>query len=188
MYRTYLLATLLFIVAATSYLYFEHMDKPNQSADTQESELVPDFVAEALTSKLYTQQGKLAHWVKASHMEHFSQLGFTTFDNAKYTIYPENDSLPWDVSANEAVLYDTNKLMLEKRVHLVNTDLDSPIREIHTNYLEFDLNTNIITSDQTIIIEGDGFTMYGSGLQVDLNTQAMSLNQHVQTVYKNEKS
>jgi lipopolysaccharide export system protein LptC len=74
---------------------------------------------------------------------------------------------------------------LEDRVSLKATDTDSLIQEIHGKYLELDLNTNIISSEQTIYIKGKEFTMYGSGLIVDLNTKQMTLKQHVQTTYKN---
>lgn len=64
------------------------------------------------------------------------------------------------------------------------TSPDSLIQEINCKYLELDLNTNIISSDQTILIQGKDFTMYGSGLIIDLNTKQMTLTEHVQTIYK----
>jgi lipopolysaccharide export system protein LptC len=186
MNRTYLLASLLFIVALSSYLYLDWREQSSTQVNDTEAELIPDFVAESLTSRIYSQQGKLSHSVKAKRMEHFSLLDFTHFEFPYYTLYPEGNGLPWQVSANEAVLYGNNKVVLENRVHLIATDENSPIKEIHCKYLEMDLNTNMITSDQTIIIHGSDFTMYGSGLSVDLNTSTMKLNQHVQTVYKHE--
>ena len=61
------------------------------------------------------------------------------------------------------------------------------IQEVHGKNLEMDLKTNIISSEQTILILGKGFTMYGSGLIVDLNTTQMTLTEHVQTIYKKIK-
>lgn len=65
-----------------------------------------------------------------------------------------------------------------------STEPDSLIQEIHCKYLELDLNTNIISSDQTILVQGKNFTMYGSGLVIDLNTKQMALTEHVQTIFK----
>ena len=78
----------------------------------------------------------------------------------------------------------TEEVVLENRVRLIATDKDSLITEIHCKYLELDLKTNIISSDQTILIQGKDVTMYGSGIVVDLNTRQMTLNEHVQTIYK----
>ena len=78
--------------------------------------------------------------------------------------------------------------MLKNRVRLTATEPGSLIQEIHCKYLELDLNTNIISSDQTILIQGKDFTMYGSGLIIDLNTKQMTLTEHVQTIYKKATS
>jgi len=74
--------------------------------------------------------------------------------------------------------------MLENRVRLLATAPESLIKEIHCKYLELDLNTNIISSDQTVVIKGKDFTMHGSGLIIDLNTKQMTLTEHVQTIYE----
>jgi lipopolysaccharide export system protein LptC len=76
---------------------------------------------------------------------------------------------------------------LKNRVRLIATDEESLIQEVHGKNLEMDLKTNIISSEQTILILGKGFTMYGSGLIVDLNTTQMTLTEHVQTIYKKIK-
>jgi lipopolysaccharide export system protein LptC len=120
-------------------------------------------------------------------MEHYARTEVTYFELPKYTLYPKNSVNPWKISANKGTLDNNNRVKLEDRVSLKATDNDSLIQEIHGKYLELDLNTNIISSEQTIYIKGKGFTIYGSGLIVDLNTKQMTLKQHVQTTYKNTK-
>jgi lipopolysaccharide export system protein LptC len=186
MNRTYLLASLLFLLALISYLFLDWQEQQTKPQADTEMELIPDYVAQRLTSKIYNENGKLSHKVSANRMEHYELLDFTHFEFPIYTLYPERGELPWQISANEAVLYSNNKIVLEDRVLLKATDINSPIREIHCKYLEMDLTANIITSDQAIIIQGSDFTMYGSGLEVDLNSSTMKLKQHVQTVYKHE--
>ena len=102
--------------------------------------------------------------------------------NIHYT--PENNEAPWKVSAKEGTLYNNNRVILESRVLLSATNPDSLIQNIHGKYLELDLTTNILSSEQAILVQGKGFTMYGSGLIVDLNTTQMTLTEHVQTIYK----
>ena len=101
---------------------------------------------------------------------------------------PKKVSHPWKLSANEATLYKNNRVILNHRVHLSATDENSLIQEIYCKYLELDLNTNIISSDQTVMVQGKDFTMYGSGLIIDLNTNQMTLTEHVRTIYKKNDS
>jgi lipopolysaccharide export system protein LptC len=100
----------------------------------------------------------------------------------------EKKNYPWKLSAKEATLYKNNRVILNHRVHLRSTDESSLIQEIHCKYLELDLNTNIISSDQTVMVQGKDFTMYGSGLIIDLNTKQMTLTEHVRTIYKKNNS
>ncbi|MBL4940124.1 MAG: LPS export ABC transporter periplasmic protein LptC [Colwellia sp.] len=101
---------------------------------------------------------------------------------------PTKRNHPWKLSAKEATLYKNNRVILNHRVHLTATDENSLIQEIHCKYLELDLNTNIISSDQTVVVQGKDFTMYGSGLIIDLNTKQMTLTEHVRTIYKKNNS
>ena len=82
----------------------------------------------------------------------------------------------------------SKKERLQNRVKLEATDADSILQEIHGKYLELDLNTNILSSEQTIVIQGKGFTMYGSGIIVDLNTKQWTLTEHVQSVYSKDNN
>lgn len=149
-----------------------------------DQQLEPDFIAEFLSSSIYNSQGKLSHVINAQRMEHYAELEFTHFEYPQYTLFPKNSSKAWKITAKEATLYSNNRVILETRVRLVATDKSSLIQEINCKYLELDLNSNIISSDQTVMIQGKDFIMYGSGLIVDLNTRQMTLTEHVQTIYK----
>lgn len=117
-------------------------------------------------------------------MEHYADLAITHFEQPNYTLHPKGNALPWKMSALEATLYDNNRVILKNRVRLLATDPSSIIQEIHGKHLELNLTNNIISSEQAILILGKGFTVYGSGLIVDLNTTKMTLNEHVQTIYQ----
>ena len=147
-------------------------------------QLEPDFIAETLASSIYNNQGKLSHVINAQRMEHYTDLEFTHFEYPQYTLFPKNSNQAWKISSHEATLYNNNRVILETRVRLVSTEKNSLIQEINCKYLELDLNSNIISSDQAVIIQGQDFIMYGSGLIVDLNTRQMTLTEHIQTIYK----
>lgn len=199
MTRLNFLALLILLLGAMTYGIIEWRNAQIIPGESIENELTPDFIAEALKSDIYTQLGQLSHSVVADRMEHYAKLEVTHFELPNYILYPTNSSqskkssiekqnYPWKLSAKEATLYKNNRVILNHRVHLSATDENSLIQEIHCKYLELDLNTNIISSDQTVMVQGKDFTMYGSGLIIDLNTKQMTLTEHVRTIYKKNNS
>ncbi len=182
------LAFFIFLIAVSSYAVIEWLGDKDKQADVFFDELTPEFIAEHLKSDIFGDNGQLNYVINADRMEHYADLAVTHFEQPKYTLYPKNNALPWKMSANEATLYDNNRVILENRVRLYATDKNSLIQEINGKHLELDLKTNIISSEHTILIKGKGFTMYGSGLIVDLNTTQMTLTEHVQTIYKKTTS
>ena len=212
MTRTNFLTFLVLLLGVMTYGIIEWRQSQIIPNENIESELTPDFIAEALKSNIYTESGQLSHVIIADRMEHYSKLKVTHFELPNYTLYPRSHSAkstasnkiltdenqpsslsvksspPWKLSAKEATLYKNNRVILNHRVHLSATDENSLIQEIHCKYLELDLNTNIISSDQTVMVQGKDFTMYGSGLIIDLNTKQMTLTEHVRTIYKKNNS
>lgn len=184
MTRLYSLALLVFIISLGLYGTIQWRASTIENDDVIETELTPDFIAEALKTDIYNDIGVLSQKVAAARMEHYADLSFTHFEYPEYTLYPKEDGAPWQVSSNEATLYNNNRVVLKSRVRVKATEPNSLIQEIHCKYLELDLNTNILSSDQTVLIQGKNFTMYGSGLIIDLNTKQMTLTEHVQTIYQ----
>jgi lipopolysaccharide export system protein LptC len=160
-----------------------------RSASIEEDTLIvdeqrPDFIAEKLQSKIYSELGKLSHTIEAERMEHYSDLAVSYFELPNYTLYPQKEGQPWKVSAQEATLYKDNRVELKSQVQIKATEADSLIKEIRCKAIALDLKTNIITSEQTVVVVGKDFTMYGSGLIIDLNTKQMTLTKHERTIYK----
>jgi lipopolysaccharide export system protein LptC len=199
MTRLNFLALFTLLLGALAYGVIEWRSAQVIPGENIEKELTPDFIAEALKSEIYTPLGQLSHSVVADRMEHYANLEVTHFELPNYILYPTNNTqlkkastkkknYPWKLSAKEATLYKNNRVILNHRVHLTATDESSLIQEIHCKYLELDLNTNIISSEQTVMVQGRDFTMYGSGLIIDLNTKQMTLTEHVRTIYKKNNS
>jgi lipopolysaccharide export system protein LptC len=178
------LALFILTLSALVYGIIEWRSAADEQEDVINNELTPDFIAETLRSKIYTDTGKLSHTIEADRMEHYASLMLTHFELPNYTLHPKNSTEPWKLTANEATLHKNNRVILNHRVRLTATEKDSLIEEIHCKYLELDLNTNIISSEQTVMVIGKDFTMYGSGLIIDLNTKQMTLTEHVRTIYK----
>lgn len=184
MKRLYIIATLVFSVAILVYAAIKWQMAEEEDKTSVVSTITPDFVAEELETNIYNKEGKLSHTINAQRMEHYTDLAVTNFEYPKYTLYPNNHGAAWYLSANEGTLQHNNRVRLENRVTLTASDNNSMIQAIYGKNVELDLNKNIISSDQMIMIQGKDFTTYGSGLIVDLNTTQMTLTEHVQTIYK----
>lgn len=188
MTRLNTLTFLVLLLGGMAYGIIEWRSSQSLPGEDISKDLLPDFIAEALKSDIYTETGQLSHAIVADRMEHYSNLEVTHFELPNYTLHPKNSESPWQLSAKEATLYKNNRVILNNRVHLRATDENSLIQEIHCKYLELDLKTNIISSEQTVMVQGKDFTMYGSGLIIDLNTKQMTLTEHVRTIYKKTES
>ncbi|GLX77925.1 hypothetical protein tinsulaeT_12650 [Thalassotalea insulae] len=187
MNKTNTLALLFFLASIIAYSIIE-WHRTSVGEDTFiEDDITPDFIAESLNSETFNPQGELSYIIDAARMEHYASLAVTHFEFPKYTLYPNNSDSPWKITANEGTLYNNNRVKLENRVTLVATDNTSLIQEINGKYLELDLKTNIISSNNKIEIKGKDFLMTGSGLIVDLNTKQVTLTNHEKTIYQHHQ-
>ena len=180
----YRLSSIVFILSILAYGLIQWKTSDEIQGHVIDGELVPDFIAENLRSNIYSDKGLRSHEVRADRMEHYPKLELTRFEQPYYTLFPKNSTSPWHVSAKEATLDKTNSVILENDVTIIATEQESLIERIECKTLTLDLNTNIISSEQKITIYGKGFTMYGSGLMIDLNTTQMTLKQHDKTIYQ----
>lgn len=181
-------ALVIFVLSTLIYGVTEWQNDPKTSGDNIYNELTPDFIAETLKTVIYNEKGVLSHEIEAERMEHYSSLKFSRFEYPNYTLYPKNSSSPWYVKAKEATLYNNNRVILKNSIRILATEEGSLIHEIHGKTLELDLNTNIISSDQDIIVYGENFTMTGSGLIIDLNSTQMTITKHGKTIFTKPNS
>ncbi len=184
MNRLHTLSSIVFAIALAVYGYMQWQKSNEPKITPTQNPNTPEYIASKLTSSQFDSDGNLSHTIFAEQMIHFADKNETHFKTPKYTIYPDDNKPSWNISANEGVLIDDDELILTQRVRLRSSDKNSFISEIHGQELKLDLNKKIITSKQTILLKGTDFTMYGSGLKVDINTTEMTISEHVQTIYK----
>ncbi|TRX52780.1 LPS export ABC transporter periplasmic protein LptC [Thalassomonas sp. M1454] len=188
MSRLHTLSTIVFAIALAIYGYLQWQQSNQAVVAKVEDENTPDFVATKLSSNQFNSDGELTHTIFAQSMSHFSNKNQTIFQKPKYTIYPDDNKPSWHISANQGILQGSEQLTLSEQVLLVSSDKNSFISQIEGKEIMLDLVNKIITSEQTILLKGNDFTMYGSGLNVDINTTEMTLNEHVQTIFKKHDS
>jgi len=173
----------LFILAMLMYIPTWMEEQPETQENRENDALKPAYKAKNLTTTLYNQNGELNHKVFAESMEHYDQLGFVLFQQPKYTLYTENASSPWVVTADEGTLYNNELIQLENQVNIENQTGDDFVRSISTKYIQINLETKQMTSDQPVEILGTQYVILSNGFNANLRTQEYELLDHVQTTY-----
>lgn len=173
----------LFVAALLLYL-------PNWLKDSDELETSPDidaleptYQAKNLTTKLYNANGNLSHEVFAQEMQHYDLLGFVLFKGPVYTLYPKDNSPPWQLTAEEGTLYENEVIQLENKVVINNLGPEEYVRTARTEYVEVHLDQYTMVSDQLITLTGPRYTITSNGFRADLRSEYYELQDHVQTVY-----
>lgn len=182
MNRITLSIALIFTAVLILYLPTLLEDEVSEVANDDVLELIPNYQAINLNSKLYDKQGKLSHQVAADKMEHYEALGFAVFHKPIYTLYMD-DGQPWQITAGEGTLYDNNRIQLENDVKIVNLRSTEYIKEITTQYIEINLVDKTLTSDQKVTISGLNYEVNSIGIFGNLTTQQYELREHVQTEF-----
>ncbi|WP_334019159.1 LPS export ABC transporter periplasmic protein LptC [Alteromonas sp. S015] len=173
----------LFILALFMYIPTWMEEQPEMQGRGENDALKPAYKARNLTTTLYNQDGELNHKVFAESMEHYDQLGFVLFQQPKYTLYTENASSPWVVTAKEGTLYNNELIQLENSVVIENQTADDFVKSLSTEYIQINLDTKQMTSDQPVEILGTQYLILSNGFNANLRTQEYELLDHVQTTY-----
>ena len=152
------------------------------SSEDFEQELRPEFTAKLLHQELFDKNGKLTQEVFSQRMEHFAELQLTHFEQPEFVIYQSQHPL-WRLSAEIGTMQD-GILTLDQNVKMVQLVANSLVQTITTEYLEIDLDSNKVSTDDQIHIDGQRMSVIGNGMHADLNVGSVSLTQHVTTLIK----
>ncbi|NMH60453.1 LPS export ABC transporter periplasmic protein LptC [Alteromonas ponticola] len=183
MSRLTLSIAVLFGLSLLVYLPTWMNETPQNANLQQENAHRPAYSAKNITTTLYDETGNIHHQVFARTMEHYDLLGFVTFTQPQYSIYAEQDQSPWKVSAEEGTLYNGNVIQLDKNVELTSDGPDEFIKSVKTEYIQLNLDTRQMVSDQPVTIQGIDYTIESNGLNANLRTKHYELIDHVQTTF-----
>ena len=85
---------------------------------------------------------------------------------------------------NETRVYETNsELPIENNVLIENQSQDDFVRTIQTAFIEINLNSKQMASDEPVEIRGLRYVINSNGFNANLRTQEYELIDHVQTIY-----
>lgn len=146
------------------------------------SDLVPEYTATLLHQEMFDKDGNIEQQVFSQKMEHYADLSLTHFKRPEFIIYQGNKPF-WRLSAKIGNMQD-GLLLLEESVTMLQLSDNEFVNSITTEFLEINLNTNIVSTDNDIKIQGENVTVEGNGLTADLERGTLSLVNHVKTIIK----
>ncbi|MBF7074913.1 LPS export ABC transporter periplasmic protein LptC [Glaciecola sp. MH2013] len=175
--------TLIFGAAIALYLpvWLEEEEQVIFS-DTDEA-LIPNYEAKNLRTKIFDKNGRLTHRVNAAKMEHFDQLDYVNFIDPQYTIYLEESGKRWQLNASEGTFIEGDRIQLSDDVTITSLQVDDYVQTISTEFIEIQLQTKSLSSDQPVVISGANFIINSIGFEGNIATQQYELSKHVQTEY-----
>jgi len=176
----------LLVVTGCSLLFSLLIDDDKPQAMAVETELQPDFIAYQLIRTSFDSTGTMSGMIRATQMSHFELLGQIQLEEPAFTIF-EQQMPKWQVSSTNGVLYPDDKVVLEQDVLLENLKTGELFNKVESEQLEYGFDQQMISTNQQVVIYGDGFTINGQGVKVNLVTQTLQLQQHKGTVYRHEK-
>ena len=163
-------------------LWWPALQQPDETFDDFEQELLPEFTAKFLHQEMFDDKGELTQEVFSQKMEHFAELQLTHFVQPEFVIYQDRQPL-WRLSAKIGNMQD-GLLSLDENVKMVQLNDNNLVKTIATDYIEIDLDTKMVTTDNPITIEGQKMRVVGNGMVADLTLGKVSLTQHVETLIK----
>ncbi len=173
--RSMIVAGLLIIAAALFY----RLSAVAPRSDSSLLAKYPSFTAEGFHGEYYTSKGQLEIQLDSQHVEYFKQNDLVTLvaPKAVYYNYDEDESTPqlWQLKGNYGSYIKDTFAMLKDDIELVPLFDHKFLKRVTTSYLEWDLISNVISSDKLITIEGKNFINSGSNFKADLNTRQFTI-------------
>lgn len=177
-----LLVSMLVMLAAWLWFTPEQNNLDRQA----DREFIPDYIAENLTLRIYDKEGYIADHLQAQRLEHFEQLGFTQFEQPRYTLFNAEHRAAWEISSKDGVWFPQDKIVLEQQVLLRNLLPTGFVERVETASLQLLLPEKNLQTHEAVRIVGPGFYINGVGMMADLSEHRIQLQKHLETVYLNE--
>ncbi|GAA5218875.1 LPS export ABC transporter periplasmic protein LptC [Corallincola platygyrae] len=186
MNRVLIFSVILFAAAIALYYYQDSVRQQQIEVAGAEGEQRPDFTAKTLRSRSYDENGLLAHQIWASDMAHFSNNEFTSFKSPKVVVYPNGKQAGWTLNAEQGRLRE-NQLILEQQVVIETQTEQNQTNTLLTEYVEMDLASNEVSSDQPVTVKGPSYQLQGVGLRGNVEKEQIELLSDVKATYEPEK-
>ncbi len=150
----------------------------------------PNYIAYNVSNVHFDETGKIGHKIFADKTTSFASKDITVFENPKVIIYiankETNNTTVWQISGEDGILYEQNKLILSNDVWVENLSLDQLVQTMATEKLTILLDQKEISSDLPVTWKGPQMQQQGIGMWASLITEELIVKDNIKAVYLNE--
>jgi len=180
--RQTLLILLLFAVSLLAWRWSSESEDANMQVQKKDLSL-PSFTASNLHSQRYTADGRLTDIFTADQALYYQSNKVTDAINPVLQTFEPNGISAWHLSAKQGQLFGNDRIVLRENVVIKNHNPALNIDRMQTAYLDMDLNTRQISSDQPVTIDSSDYHVQGVGLHADLNTKRYQILEQGHATY-----
>jgi len=172
--------------------YYSLNQDDQQLATLIKKEESPEYIGHKMSTVVYSPTGKKQYLAVSDKVEYYNYDGHTNFERPLVYLFEiENQKTQqkesWKLSADRAILTKDNMLYLKGNVIAETLLPQSKLQRIETEDAKVTLNTQEISSDNTVKINGQNFTSTGLKLTGNLQQQIANLKEQVKTYYEINK-
>lgn len=178
---------ILIILVIGIYYYQSDSDRSSLLPENNISE-EPTYQSKEMLTVVYDPTGTLIYKIVATQVQYFDQKSETKFEAPYVTLYGNDKTASWTVRANNALLTKQRVLYLKGDVEVNNLSPNAQLERITTDNAEINLLTQLINSEDEVIIQGPGFYSTGNKLQGNLREKTANLLENVKTYYSSYNS
>ena len=172
--------------------YYSLNQDDQQLATLIKKEESPAYIGHKMSTVVYSPTGQKQYLAVSDKVEYYDYDGHTNFERPLVYLFEiENQKTQqkesWKLSADRAILTKDNMLYLKGNVIAETLLPQSKLQRIETEDAKVNLNTQDISSDNTVKINGQNFTSTGLKLTGNLQQQIANLKEQVKTYYEINK-
>ncbi len=158
----------------------------------------PEYIGQKMETTIFSPTGQKQYIAKSDKVEYYSEDGHSDFFNPVVFVLDDSTSdeskqnetdlhQSWKLTAAKATLTKDNMLNLSGRVVAQSLLPESRLQRIETERATVNLNTQDITSNTEVKINGQNFVSSGLKLDGNLKQQVATLKEQVKTHYEINK-
>lgn len=142
-----------------------------------------DYFMEDIVIHQFDHEGHLTNTLAADRMEHTLEQDISVLVKPVIT-FGRSHSGEWQLSSNQGKLLNNNSIIkLDKNVkieeHVENNRVQT---KMTTNNMTINLDTNIASTDQTVLIESPYYLTKSTGLVIEFDQEVIYLKSDVSTI------
>ncbi|WMY95513.1 MAG: LPS export ABC transporter periplasmic protein LptC [Arsenophonus sp.] len=133
---------------------------------------------------IYDSLGKLVYKLITDQAYYFSNNKSSCFTKPILTIYNTKNIPTWKITANQAKLTDDHILYLHGDVQINSLNKNLNLKHILMKNSIINLKTQDITSNDRVIIIGNGFKTVSMKMHGNIKKRTAELSENVKTYYE----